>query len=124
MASQQAIATKTVNAVRTIEKASTALASHLKIDITPFPVVPKRYDAEYARAVVLSHLADVLQKIALATKSAKEKDFEIAEPIIGVTETMEGDPGEGVQLGPEGAEPVHRKSESTKKSVAPKGKKK
>lgn len=116
MASQQAIATKTVNAVRTIEKASAALAKTLKIEITAFPVVPKRYAGDYAQAVQLAHLADVLQKIALATKAAKEKDFEAPDPVV--------------EEAPEAAEEVLEeviekpKIKVIKKSATPKGKKK
>jgi hypothetical protein len=102
MASIQAIATKRVNAVRTIDKATAALASNLNIEVTPLPNVAK-YDAGYGQAVQLDHLAKLLRQIAIATKSAKESDFEIAEAAPPKAEVAE---------------------ETEKESAAPKRKKK
>jgi hypothetical protein len=90
MASLQAIATKRVNAVRTIEKASTALASNLGIEIKPLPNVTK-FDPAYAQAMQLEHLAGILLNIAIATKSAKETDFEMASAEVVEVDAAEAE---------------------------------
>lgn len=84
MASQAAIATKRVNAVRTIEKASTALASKLNIEIKPLPNVTK-FDPAYAQAVQLEHLAGILQSIAVATSAAHVTEFDSVDNGLGAT---------------------------------------
>lgn len=76
MASQNAIAVKTANAVLVIETASTAIAAKLGIELSALPQVAAKHGPDYGRAVQLAHLADVLQKIALATGSAKANAFD------------------------------------------------
>jgi hypothetical protein len=82
MATPEAITLKRANAVLTIDKASAALAEKFGIEIQPMPQMSQQ-DPDFAHAAQLEHYGNVLQSLAVASKSAKAADFEPAkaEPV-------------------------------------------
>jgi hypothetical protein len=90
MATPEAITLKRANAVLTIDKASAALAEKFGIEIQPMPQMSQQ-DPDFAHAAQLEHYGNVLQSLAVASKSAKAADFEPAkaEPPPPVPEKVE-----------------------------------
>lgn len=85
MATISAIATRRAKALETINSASEALAQKHNVEIQPLPK-RKTGDTNFDNLLRLEAIAETLQRIAVATKAAKEADFGEAGEVSGEKE--------------------------------------